>query len=66
MDDDPLKGHSISYRITLGPQAGRKVFTLQTLSPVDMFTNYLKSERRDLSLLIDYAVCLSSVHHHSR
>jgi hypothetical protein len=38
-DDDPLsvlQGHSISYRIALGPQAGRKVFTLQTLPPVDM------------------------------
>ena len=37
-DDDPLsvlQGHSISYRIALGPQAGRKVFTLQTLPPVD-------------------------------
>jgi hypothetical protein len=28
---DPLIGHSITYRIALGPQAGRKVFTLQTL-----------------------------------
>ena len=38
-DDDPLsvlRGHSISYRIALGPQAGRKVFTLQTLPPVDI------------------------------
>ena len=37
-DDDPLsvlQGPSIAYRIALGPQAGRKVFTLQTLSPVD-------------------------------
>jgi hypothetical protein len=37
-DDNPLsvlQGHSISYRIALGPQAGRKVFTLQTLPPVD-------------------------------
>ncbi|NNJ98310.1 MAG: hypothetical protein HKP12_14265 [Gammaproteobacteria bacterium] len=37
-DDDPLsvlQGHSITYRIALGPQAGRKVFTLQTLPPVD-------------------------------
>jgi hypothetical protein len=33
-DDDPshhLLGHSISYRIAVGPQQGRKVFTLQTL-----------------------------------
>ena len=26
-----LPGHSITYRIAVGPQAGRKVFTLQTL-----------------------------------
>jgi len=33
-DDDPshhLLGHSITYRIAVGPQQGRKVFTLQTL-----------------------------------
>ena len=32
--EDPmaqLLGHSITYRITVGPQAGRKVFILQTL-----------------------------------
>jgi len=32
--DDPmpnLAGHSITYRIALGPHRGRKVFTLQTL-----------------------------------
>ena len=27
----PLLGHSITYRIAVGPQAGRQVFTLQTL-----------------------------------
>ena len=34
VDEDPLNqllGHSITYRIAVGPQAGRKVFTLQTL-----------------------------------
>ncbi len=34
VDEDPmneLRGHSISYRIAVGPQQGRKVFTLQTL-----------------------------------
>ena len=39
MDDDPhsvLQGHSLTYRIALGPQTGRKVFTLYTLPPVDM------------------------------
>ena len=33
-DEDPssqLMGRSITYRIALGPQQGRKVFTLQTL-----------------------------------
>lgn len=31
----PLLGHSITYRIAVGPQAGRKVFTLQTLPACD-------------------------------
>jgi hypothetical protein len=31
---DPLRGHSITYRIAAGPQAGHKVLTLQTL-PAD-------------------------------
>jgi hypothetical protein len=31
---DPLRGHSITYRIAVGPQAGHKVLTLQTL-PAD-------------------------------
>ncbi len=38
VDDDPMKellGHSITYRIAVGPQAGRKVFTLQTLPACD-------------------------------
>lgn len=37
-DDGPMSqllGCSISYRIAVGPQAGRKVFTLQTLPPTD-------------------------------
>jgi hypothetical protein len=35
-DESPmphLQGHSIAYRVALGPQAGRKVFTLRTLPP---------------------------------
>ena len=38
VDEDPmtrLLGHSITYRITMGPQQGRKVFTLQTLPACD-------------------------------
>lgn len=36
-DDDPMSrvlGHSITYRIAVGPNAGRKVMALQTL-PAD-------------------------------
>jgi hypothetical protein len=38
VDDDPMSqlcGHSITYRIGVGPQAGRKFFTLQTLPACD-------------------------------
>ncbi len=34
VDDDPmaqLQGHSITFRIAVGPDTGRKVFTVQTL-----------------------------------
>jgi hypothetical protein len=43
VDEDPMNqllGSSITYRIAVGPQAGRKVFTLQTLpacEPEDQF-----------------------------
>ena len=32
---DQLLGYSITYRIAVGPQQGRKVFTLQTLPACD-------------------------------
>jgi len=32
---DQLLGHSITYRIAVGPQQGRKVFTLKTLPACD-------------------------------
>jgi hypothetical protein len=37
-EDDPMQqlyGHSITYRIAIGPHQGRKVFTLQSLPPVE-------------------------------
>nr|WP_197685636.1 hypothetical protein [Halomonas subglaciescola] len=37
-EDDPmpdLVGHSITYRIAVGPHRGRKVFTLQTMPTCD-------------------------------
>jgi hypothetical protein len=38
LDDDPINsllGHSITYRIAVGLQAGRKVFTLRNLPLCD-------------------------------
>ncbi len=37
---DMLLGHSITYRIAVGPQAGRKVFTLQALPACDPEEQY--------------------------
>ena len=34
---DELRSHSITYRIALGPHAGRKAFTLQTLTSAGEF-----------------------------
>ena len=44
---DQLLGHSITYRIAVGPQAGRKVFTVQTLPASDPDDN-IKRRRREL------------------
>ncbi len=38
LDEDPMNsllGHSITYRIAVGPHTGRKVFSLQTLPSTD-------------------------------
>jgi hypothetical protein len=43
MDEDPMQqliGCSASYRIAVGPQQGRKVFTLQTLPAVEEDDRY--------------------------
>ncbi len=43
MDQDPMQqliGCSVSYRIAVGPQQGRKVFTLQTLPAVEEDERY--------------------------
>ena len=37
---DQLLGHSITYRIAVGPRAGREVFTLQTLPVRDPEEQY--------------------------
>ena len=36
LEEDPIQdihGHSVTYRVAVGPQKGRKVFTLQTIPP---------------------------------
>jgi hypothetical protein len=43
MDDDPMQpfiGCSVSYRIAMGPQQGRKVLTFQTLPAVEADDRY--------------------------
>ena len=43
MDEDPINpllGHSINYRIAVGAQAGRMVYTLQILSAGDPEENF--------------------------
>ncbi len=42
-DEDPMNqllGHSITYRIAVGPQKGRKVFTLRTLPERDPYESF--------------------------
>ena len=45
-DDEPMgqiHGHSINYLIAVGAQQGKKVFTLQTLSPSNNESNEMQS-----------------------
>lgn len=45
MDEDPIQqliGWSVIYRIAVGPQQGRKVFTLQTLPAVEEDDRYVQ------------------------
>jgi hypothetical protein len=46
--DDPMQpliGFSVSYRIAVGPQQGRKVLTIQTLPAVEADDDMPKLER---------------------
>jgi hypothetical protein len=43
MDENPMQqliGCSVSYRVALGPQQGRKVFALQTLPSIEEDDRY--------------------------
>jgi hypothetical protein len=54
MDDDPMQpfiGCSVSYRIAMGPQQGRKVLTFQTLPAVEADDRYAQvAEEAEFSL----------------
>jgi hypothetical protein len=42
MEEDPMQqllGHSITYRVAVGPQQGKKVFTLQTVPAIETGVN---------------------------
>ncbi len=45
---DQLLGHSITYRIAVGPQQGRKVFTLQTLPACDSDDRFLLLQKKKM------------------
>jgi len=47
---DQLWGHSITYRIAVGPQQGRKVFTLQTLPGIEELFNGCAGQAAGFSL----------------
>lgn len=47
---DQLRGHSITYRIAVGPQQGRKVFMLQTLPGIEEPCNGCASQAAGFSL----------------
>jgi hypothetical protein len=49
LEEDPLQqvhGHSITYRIAVGPHQGRKVFTLQTVLPREEDDRFLLLQNR--------------------
>ena len=43
LDENPMQelhSHSVTYRIAIGPQQGRKVFTLQSIPPSQTYGNH--------------------------
>jgi hypothetical protein len=60
LDDDPLQdlqGHSISYRIAMGPQQGRKVVTLQTIPAVSEEKRYSDRVAKQAGFSLHAGVC---------
>jgi hypothetical protein len=56
---DPLWGHSITRRIAVGPQAGRKALTLQTLAAGDPGQATAPGNVGGFTLHVGVAVCAS-------
>jgi len=53
MEEDPMQqllGHSITYRVAVGPQQGRKVFTLQTVPATKADDNAQAAKESGFSL----------------
>jgi len=49
MEEDPMQqllGHSITYRVAVGPQQGKKVFTLQTVPATESNGNFQVAQDR--------------------
>jgi len=60
LDDDPLQdlqGHSITYRIAIGPQQGRKVFTLQTIPALSEEKRYSDRVAKQAGFSLHAGVC---------
>jgi hypothetical protein len=53
MEEDPMQqllGHSITYRVAVGPQQGKKVFTLQTVPATETGVNAQTAKESGFSL----------------
>lgn len=53
MEEDPMQqllGHSITYRVAVGPQQGKKVFTLQTVPATESDNNSQAAKESGFSL----------------
>lgn len=59
MEEDPMQqllGHSITYRVDVGPQQGKKVFTLQTVPATESDNNSQAAKESGFSLTVPLEV----------
>jgi hypothetical protein len=55
IEEDPMQqllGHSITYRVAVGPQQGKKVFTLQTVPATESEGNSQVAQKSGFSLTL--------------